>query len=115
MRTDTAVFQSRNTSPNKEPRFVFELAFDSANSTLRYFTSHSDAATPGGATVVGPVISGIATTSQELKPDTAASTIGDITVTCVDLASAVTAALGTQLAIGRSTRLQRARVYVGYK
>ena len=115
MRADTVTFAQANSARARNPRFVIEVAFDATNSTLRYFTSHADAATPIGATVVAGVIQGISGTSQTLKPDTAAATIGNINFTLVDVGGAVTTALGGQLALGRSTRLQRVRVYMGYE
>ena len=47
MRTDTVEFDNANKSAAREPRYVIEVAFDSANTDLVYFTSHSDAALPG--------------------------------------------------------------------
>lgn len=113
MRTDTFLFKLHNTSLNREPRFVIEVAFDSANIILVYFTSHADVALPGGGQVVSSVIERLSGTSQSLNADQANSTIGDIDFDFVDYGSIITTTLGTQLALGRSTRLQRVRVYMG--
>src|SRR6266508_3988053 len=115
MRTDTAAFASKNVALAKEPRYVIELAFDSANTILWYFTSHADAALPGGASAILNVVKGLSGTSQTLNPNTAAATIGAISFSLVDRASIVTSTLGAQLVLGRSTRKQRVRVYVGYE
>ena len=115
MRADTAAFAAKNVALAKRPRFVVEVAFDSDNTILRYFTSHSDSALPGGASAILGVVEGLSGTSQTLNPDTANATIGAISFSLVDKASIVTTTLGGQLALGRSTRRQRVRVYVGYE
>lgn len=115
MRTDTVSFTEQNGALAKSPRYTIELAFDSANTILWYFTSHADAATPAGASVISGVIEAITGTSQRLEPDKAVSTIGAISFKLVDFAGSVTAQLGAQLALGRSTRQQRVRVYVGFE
>lgn len=115
MRTDTVLFTQKNTAKDKRPRYVIELAFDSANTILWYFTSHADTATPGGASVISKVVEGLAGTSQTLSPDKATATIGDISFKLVDKDSVITNQLGSQIALGRSTRRQRVRVYVGYE
>lgn len=115
MRTDTSTFSIGNSAKAKRPRYTIELAFDAANTVLRYFTSHSDAQVPVGGTVIGTVIESISGTSQTLNPDKATASIGNITFKAVDLASAITSQLGSQLVLGRSTRRQRVRVYVGYE
>lgn len=115
MRTDTAIFAAKNVALAKRPRYVIELAFDSANTLLWYFTSHTDSALPGGASSILGVIEGMSGTSQTLNPDTANATIGNINFMVVDRASVVTNTLGSQLVLGRSTRRQRVRVYVGFE
>lgn len=115
MRTDTATFAASNTALAKRPRYVIELAFDSDNATLWYFTSHTDSALPPGASSILAVIEGLSGTSQTLNPDTANATIGNINFSVVDRGSIVTTTLGGQLDIGRSTRRQRVRVYVGFE
>lgn len=115
MRNDTVKFSKLNTALAKRPRYVIEVAFDSASTVLRYFTSHSDCASPDvGATIYG-VIEGISGTSQKLNPDLANAIIGNIEFKLVDVASIITATLGGQLVLGRSTRRQRVRVYVGFE
>lgn len=99
----------------KRPRYVIELAFDSHNTILWYLTSHDDSALPGGALSILGVIEGISGTSQTLNPDTANASIGNINFTVVDKASIVTTTLGSQLVLGRSTRRQRVRVYIGFE
>src|SRR5882672_12358224 len=61
------------------------------------------------------VVQGLSGTSQTLNPDTANASIGSISFNLVDLASIVTTTLGGQLQLGRSTRQQRVRIYVGYQ
>jgi hypothetical protein len=94
---------------------VIELAFDSASTILWYFTSHTDSALPPGASSILGVIEDMSGTSQTLNPDTANASIGNINFAVVDRASIVTTTLGSQLVLGRSTRRQRVRVYVGFE
>lgn len=115
MRQDTAQFAAKNVEPAKRPRYVVELAFDPANTVLWYFTSHADSALPGGASSILGVVEGMSGTSQTLNPDTANASIGNINFELVDKGSIVTTTLGSQLVLGRSTRRQRVRVYVGYE
>jgi hypothetical protein len=108
------MFAAANAAASKEPRWVIELAFDPDNTILRYFTAHAGTALPPGATAIQNVIEGLSVTSQTLKPDTANATIGTISFSVVDKNSTVTALLGDQLTLGRSTRLQRVRCYQGF-
>ena len=115
MRTDTPAFAEKNRAKSKEPRYTIEQAFDSGNTVLRYLTSHTDAATPGGATVISRVIEGLSGTGQTLDPDKANAAIGAIKFRAVDKGGAITTLLAAQLAAGRSVRRQRTRVYKGFK
>jgi len=116
VRTDTALFAEKNTALFKRPRYVIELAFDSANTILWYFTSHANTPLPvGGSNIIQGVIEGLSGTSQKLNPDLANAVIGNINFSLIDRASVVTEALGDELQLGRSTRRQRVRVYVGYE
>lgn len=115
MRTDTSAFASKNVEVAKRPRYVIELAFDSASTILWYFTSHTDSALPPGASSILGVIEDMSGTSQTLSPDTANASIGNINFAVVDRASIVTTTLGGELVLGRSTRRQRVRVYVGFE
>lgn len=115
MRVDTAAFVAKNTQLAKRPRYTIELAFDTANTILWYLTSHTDAATPPGAAIIANVVEGISGTSQVLNPDQATATIGAINFKVVDRGRIVTSTLGSQIALGRSTRRQRVRVYIGYE
>lgn len=115
MRVDTLPFVAKNLARVKRPRYVVEVAFDSANAVLWYFTSHTDSALPPGAQAILQVLESLTGTSQALNPDTANASIGSISFKLVDRARVVTQTLGGQLALGRSTRRQRVRIYVGYE
>lgn len=115
MRIDTATFSRHNAELQKEPRFAFALSFDTANTVLWWFTSHSDTALPGGGGTTTSVLARLSGTSQVLTPDQANATIGNIDLDVVDKDSAITALLNSELALGRSTRQQRIQVYMGYK
>jgi len=116
MRIDSALFAQKNVELAKDPRYVIVLSFDTANTVLWAFTSHSDAALPPGLTgsILG-IVEGFSGTSQTLNPDTANASIGSIDFSLVDRLSIVTTTLGAQLQVGRSTRKQRVQVYVGYQ
>jgi hypothetical protein len=115
MRTDTDAFRAKNTAKEKRPRYSIAVSFDSANANVWWLTSHTDSATPPGASVIANVVEGIAGTSQTLTPDEGRADIGAINFNVVDRAGTVTSTLGAQLALGRSTRRQRVQVYVGYE
>lgn len=115
MRTGTAAFNAKARSPNQSPRFVIEQSFDPDNTILWYFTSHADAATPQGASVISSVISALSVFSQRLDFDKANSTIGEISYRLIDRANLVSEQLGAQLQVGRSLRRMRMRVYEGFE
>lgn len=115
MRADPDFFVRRNSELSREPRHIIEISFDEANANLWYFTSHDDIVLHGGASSVSRCVQKLAVTSQDLKAETATATIGAINFDLVDRGSAVTNALAGQLALGRSTRRQRVRVFYGFK
>lgn len=115
MRADNAAFAEKNAAAEKSPRFVWEQSYDSANTILRYFTSHNGTPVPAGAAVIQNCIKDVSATSQTLNPDTANARIGAIKIELRDIGAQVTDLFGGQLALGRSTRLQRGRLFVGYE
>lgn len=115
MRQDTATFALKNVAVSKSPRYVIELSFDSDNTVLWYFTSHTDCALPGGVNFTANVLAGLSGTSQTLAPDKANASIGNINFSLIDKAEIITDTLGDELVLGRSTRRQRVRVYVGFE
>jgi len=115
MRSDTTNFIVKNSSVSKDPRYVVEIAFDSANIDLYYFTSHSDAALPGAALSVSGVIKGLSGTSQAVSPEKALATIGTLSFQVVDNANTVTMLQYNKLQLGKSLRGMRVRVYIGYE
>jgi len=115
MRQDNPVFAAHNESPNKSPRYVIEVAFDTANTDLHYFTSHSDAALPGGAVVTHGVVKSVSAISQKLDPIKAIATIGAITVALLDRGESVTTLIASKLAGGNGLRKKRLRFYRGYE
>jgi len=115
MRTDSAAFTLLNDSPNKDPRYVVEVAFDTANTDLHYYTSHNDTATPTGAVVTKNVIRNIDVVSQQISPRKGNASIGSISFDLLDKNDAVRNLQFTKLALGKSQKNMRARVYVGYE
>lgn len=114
MRTDTAAFYDKNTAPDKDPRYTIEIAFDSANTILRYATSHADAKHPTGATVIYSVVQGISGTSQKINPDQAVASIGSISFNLTDKNNQVRDLQFDQYTLGYSLRGMRVRVYMGF-
>lgn len=115
MRVDNPAFTAKNLAKAKLPRYAIVVSFDSENTVLHCFTSHADAATPPGVSVIPGVVKKISGTSQRLNPDTANATIGSTSFELVDRAGIVTQTLGDQLVLGRSTRRQRVQFYKGFE
>lgn len=113
MRVDGNPFQTANQSEIKDPRFVIEWSWDTANTDLHYITSHPGTEVPSGATVIQDVIKSLSVTSQTLDPLNGRATIGDISFTVNDVDNAVTTVINTKLAAGDGLRHKRVRVYVG--
>jgi hypothetical protein len=110
MRIDSPEFAIPNKASDREPLFVVELAFDTANTDLHYFTSGTvDGIT--GSVISGGVVS-ISSTSQKISPDKALSTIGSIKFSILD--EGFTALQYTKFEAGDGLNGRRVRVYAGY-
>lgn len=114
MRIDAANFATANQSPSKEPRYVIEVSFDSANTDLYYFTSHADAALPVAALSIDGVVKGISGTSQNVTPEKALATIGTLSFQVVDFGDSIRTLQYDKQQLGKSLRGKRTRVYIGY-
>lgn len=112
--TETALWLAANESPVKSPRFVVEIAFDLAASDLHYFTSHSDAALPAGATVIHSVVTMASVVQQTLSPDNARAQIGNVSFGLRDKSGAISTLFASKFAAGESLVNRRVRVYRGY-
>jgi len=119
LRIDNPTFASANESDSKEPRYVIEISFDSANTDLLYLTSHSDTETPAGAIgagiVIENVIEGFSGQSQEINPDRGNSTIGGFTFNLVDVGAQLTTYQRDKLSFGRGLRHKQIAAYVGFE
>ena len=115
MRNDSANFTLENSLLNKEPRYIIEVAFDEANTDLVYFTSHSDAPLPASVTSYDGVLKNWSTTSQQLKPEKANASIGDISFSLVDENNDIRSLLATKYASDKSLKGKRVRAYLAYK
>jgi hypothetical protein len=115
VRLDNASFRAQSGGGTKSPQYVVELAFDSDNTILWYFTSHANTPTADANTTIYGVLSAIGGTSQTLNPDTANNTIGEMSFDLIDKNSQITTTLGDELELGRSTRLQRVRFFMGFE
>lgn len=110
MRIDNSSFADLNKDQQREPSFVVEIAFDSANTDLIYLTF--DAVTGlSGYNVINGVLEKISGTTQKINPDKAVSTIGSMTFSAID--DTLTATQKTKLAGGDGLRGKRVRYYVG--
>lgn len=114
MRADSAAFELPNLAPNKEPRFVVEVSFNSANTDLYYITSHNDAAIPSGGLAIKGVLKGLDGIGQDVTPEAALATIGTLNFDAVDYGDAVTTLQYDKLQLGKGLRGMRVRAYVGY-
>ena len=114
MRADNTLFATDNVDGSKQPRYVVSIDFDG---TVQYFTSHGDIANvPSTPPVVQNVLFGISATSQTLNPDRANATIGSMSFDIVDLASAFTNLVRTELNTNDvGLRGRTVKFYIGYK
>jgi hypothetical protein len=117
MRLDNVNFATSNSNDAKSPKYVIEIAFDTANTDLHYFTSHDDALLPAGVTTnkTTGCISSLAVTSQSIDPIKSIFTIGTISFEVVDKDGDVTTLLDTKWDADATTSNKRVRVYVGYE
>jgi len=114
VRADNILFATDNVDGSKQPRYVVSIDFDG---TLQHITSHSDIANvPTALPVLQNAIVGISATSQTLNPDRANATIGSMSFDIVDLASAFTNVVRTQLTTNDiGLRGRTVKFFVGYK
>lgn len=111
MRIDSFEFNSYNKGQTREPRFVVELSFDSANTDIHYLTSHPISGLTGN--IINDTLEIVSSTSQKLNPEKANSTIGTIKFKCLDIG--LTALQKTKLDAGNGLKGKRVRVYVGFE
>lgn len=111
MRADTVTFNSANTAPQKSPRFVVGIIFDVASI---YVTSHTGITTVPG-TVVDGALRASSALSQRVVPDEGRTEIGAMSFEVVDLSSAFTNEVRSQLGGGDGLRGKEVRLYVGYE
>lgn len=111
MRTDAAVFAQANLADSKEPRFVVNIVYDVSSI---YITSQTGiSGVPG--TVIDGALKDPSITSQTINPDDASAEIGSASFSLVDLGSAFTSAVRTQLGTnGQGIRNRTVRFYLGY-
>lgn len=115
MRIDGDTFAGFNSAPEKRPRFVAAVSFDTANTDILYLTSHSDTATPDGATVISNVLRKLSGTSQKINPDKGNATIGGFNFSVVDKDKTVNNYIRDKQAFGRGLRHKQIIVYVGFE
>lgn len=110
MRIDNATFAAANKDATKEPVIVVEVAFDSANTDLYYFCTHTVDGL-SGVNVINNCIEGVSGTSQKLNPDKALSTIGSMSFETLD--SGLTELQKSKLNSGYGLKGKRVRFYIG--
>lgn len=111
MRSDNVLFETDNMRGDKRPRYVVSIDFDG---TLQYLTSHDDIANVPGSPIQNSIL-GISATSQTLNPDRANATIGSMSFDIVDLASAFTNKVRTELDTNDAgLRGRTVKFYMGY-
>lgn len=114
MRTDNLALASLNEASYKTPFIVVELSFDEDNTDLLYLTSHAEADTPNGETVISNVIHDVSGSSQRLDIRNFNSTIGNMRFSVVDKGAAFSSYLRTKLTSDLSITNKRVRFYLGY-
>lgn len=111
MRLDSVQFSQANESPQKSPRFVVSIMFDTASI---YCTSHNDITSVPGV-VLNSVLQEPSAISQRLAPDQGLSEIGSFSFKLVDLNSAFTAAIKSKLDGGAGMKGRTVRFFVGFE
>src|SRR6185312_7951356 len=110
MRSDPIQFALANTSADRRPRFVIKIEYPVASI---YLTSHDDITGVPGDVIAG-VVEKPSSVSQRLYPDEGRSDIGSFSFTVVDVSSAFTESLRSQLADnGYGIRGKRVLFYIG--
>jgi len=95
MRIDSPDFAAANTAAAKRPRLVVRHIFDVGSI---YVTSSKDMVNVPGTALLGH-LRGLSGVSQEIFPDKARSTIGDLSYSIVDIDEEFSAALRNQLQV----------------
>lgn len=113
MRNDNNSFKKANNLTSKSPRITIRIAFDDAESDLVYLTSHTDSATPGGATVISGVIQNISSTTQTIDHERAIAQIGSLSFDFVDITSQLTTLIKQKLDSNKGLYKKVIRAYVG--
>lgn len=97
------------------PRITVSLAFDSAGDDLAWFTSHDSLGRPDGALAFDGVLKDFRGATQKVDPKSAASSIGSVSFSVVDIGGQVSALLAQKHAAGASPRRKRVTVYYGFE
>jgi len=111
MRLDNDEFAEKNTRLNKEPIFVVEIAFDELNTDVMYFTNKTVTGLTG--TIFNKTLVSLSATSQDLTPEKAHCSIGNIKFKCKD--EGVSDFIKAKTDLGVGLKGKRMRVYAGYK
>lgn len=120
MRVGTADFEALNASESKDPRITIEIASDTANTDLYYFTSHADCEVPSGTASDHVFYSTVSTenlsgSSQGLDPINARASIGNLTFSLVDADSDITTWIKERLDALEGLRRKRVIIRLGYQ
>jgi len=93
VRIDTNIFDSTNAELSKEPRYIVGIDFDGS---ITYITSHDGIPNVPG-TPIENALTNISATTQTLNPDKANATVGTMSFSLIDEASAFTDLVRTKL------------------
>jgi len=127
MKTYANGFDTFETSPHKEPRFVVQLSWDAADTDYTYLTSSSACNVPTSSPAVDRIddaVIGISGQTMTINPDIATSTIGAVKISLLDVTDSVsspalpiqlTTRINTKLTAGDGLRGKVVRIYVGYE
>ena len=120
MKTNTVNNETAASQLQRKPHYAISLSFDDTGTDLLWLTSHSNTALPSGTLtadiVRGSIMpKGISGKTQTIKPATADSSIGSITIRAQDVNGAISTRINTRLGTDLSLRKEQVKIYMGFE
>ena len=120
MKTNTVNNETAASQLQRKPHYAISLSFDDTGTDLLWLTSHSNTALPSGTLtadiVRGSIMpKGISGKTQTIKPATADSSIGSITIRVQDVNGAISTRINTRLGTDLSLRKEQVKIYMGFE
>lgn len=115
-RADTDAFKVKNQALEKTPKYVVEMAFDTARTDLMHLTTDEETETPTTATDILPnTIKNIKLAGQSVNPLRAMSSISGAAVEFVDVDDGITDKIKAKLAAGDGLRHKTTAILMGFE